>query len=45
MITGAFCVAGFFWFTLQLPKINAVMYPIYQEKSQLPLPNEPEVAI
>ena len=30
-ITGAFCVAGSLWFTLELPKIRAVMQPIYEE--------------
>ena len=36
MITGAFCVAGSLWFTLDLPKVNAVMRPIYQEMGLLP---------
>ena len=31
MLTGACCVAGSLWFTLELPKIRAVMRPIYQE--------------
>jgi len=31
MVTGAFCVAGALWFTLDLPKINAVMQPMYRE--------------
>ena len=34
-ITGAFCVAGSLWFTLELPKIRAVMMPIYQEMGVL----------
>jgi MFS family permease len=35
MVTGAFCVAGSIWFTLELPKIRAVMRPIYQEMGLL----------
>jgi MFS family permease len=31
MVNGAFCLAGSLWFTLKLPKVNAVMRPIYQE--------------
>lgn len=31
MITGAFCVAGALWFTLDLPKVNAIMQPMYRE--------------
>jgi hypothetical protein len=35
--TGAFCVAGSIWFTLvELPKVKAVMRPIYQEMGLLP---------
>jgi len=36
MITGAFCVAGSLWFTYTLPKVRAVMRPIYQEMGLLP---------
>ncbi len=36
IITGAFCVAGSLWFVLKLPKVNAVMRPIYQEMGLLP---------
>ena len=36
MVTGAFCVAGSLWFTLDLPKVNAVMRPIYQEMGLVP---------
>jgi MFS family permease len=36
VVTGAFCVAGSLWFTLKLPKVNAVMRPIYQEMGLLP---------
>lgn len=31
MFTGACCVAGSIWFTLERPKIRAVMRPIYRE--------------
>jgi MFS family permease len=31
IVTGACCVAGSLWFTFQLPKINAIMQPIYDE--------------
>ena len=34
IVTGAFCVAGSLWFTLMLPKVNAVMRPVYQEMGQ-----------
>jgi MFS family permease len=50
MVTGAFCVAGSLWFTLELPKISAVMRPIYQKMGLLPgdaielLPDESETA-
>jgi MFS family permease len=37
MLTGAFCIAGSLWFTLELPKIRAVMRPIYQEMGLLPV--------
>ena len=37
MLTGAFCVAGSLWFTLELPKVRAVMRPIYQEMGLLPV--------
>jgi MFS family permease len=39
MVTGAFCIAGSLWFTLKLPKVRAVMRPIYQEMGLLPAPN------
>ena len=38
ILTGAFCVAGSLWFTLELPKVKAVMRPIYQEMGLLPVP-------
>ena len=31
VLTGAFCIVGAVWFTLELPKIGAIMRPIYQE--------------
>jgi MFS family permease len=31
IITGAFCVLGSLWFSLQMPKVRAVMRPIYLE--------------
>ncbi len=36
IITGAFCIAGSLWFSIDLPKIRAVMRPIYQEMGLLP---------
>jgi MFS family permease len=36
IITGAFCIAGALWFSIDLPKIRAVMRPIYQEMGLLP---------
>ena len=36
MITGGFCVAGAIWFTLELPRVRAVMRPIYVEMGLLP---------
>ena len=38
MITGACCIGGALWFTLELPKIRAVMRPIYVEMGLLPSP-------
>ncbi len=38
MITGACCIAGSVWFTFELPKIRAIMRPIYQEMGLLPAP-------
>jgi MFS family permease len=35
MVTGAFCIAGSLWFTLNLPKVHAVILPIYQEMGLL----------
>ena len=36
IVTGAFCVAGSLWFTLEMPKVRAIMRPIYQEMGLLP---------
>ena len=37
IITGAFCVAGSLWFLLDLPKIYAVIRPLYQQQGLLAL--------
>ena len=37
--TGACCLLSALWFTLELPKITAIMQPIYQEMG---MPGEPE---
>jgi MFS family permease len=37
MMAGACCLAGALWFTLELPKMRAVMRPIYQEMGLLPV--------
>ncbi len=34
--TGLCCLAGALWFTLELPKLRAVMWPIYRERGLLP---------
>jgi MFS family permease len=36
MVTGTFCVAGSIWFTLELPRITAVIQPIYRKMGLLP---------
>jgi MFS family permease len=36
MVTGAFCIAGSLWFTLELPKVRVLMRPVYQEMGLLP---------
>ncbi|MFL6307365.1 MAG: MFS transporter [Candidatus Sulfotelmatobacter sp.] len=36
IVTGAFCVAGSLWFTFQLPKVNAVIGPIYRQMGLVP---------
>jgi MFS family permease len=35
-VTGAFCIAGSLWFSFELPKIRAVIRPIYQQMGLLP---------
>jgi MFS family permease len=35
-VTGAFCIAASLWFTLELPKVNAVMWPVYQDMGLAP---------
>ncbi len=37
ILTGALCVAGSVWFTLELPKLRAVMRPIYHDMGLLPV--------
>jgi MFS family permease len=36
ILTGAFCVVGALWFTAELPKISAIVRPIYREMGLLP---------
>ncbi len=36
MVSGAFCVAGSLWFTLERAKLRAMMRPIYEEKGLIP---------
>jgi MFS family permease len=36
ILTGAVCIAGSIWYTLELPKIRAVMRPIYQQMGLIP---------
>ena len=38
IITGAFCIAGSIWYTFELPRIRAVMRPIYQQLGIIPAP-------
>jgi MFS family permease len=35
MLTGACCIAACLWFTLELPKIRAIMRPIYERMGLL----------
>jgi MFS family permease len=37
IFTGVFCLLGSLWFTFELPKIRAVMRPIYREMGLLPV--------
>jgi len=39
ILTGSFCVAGALWFTFEMPKIRAIMRPIYREMGLLPMTN------
>jgi MFS family permease len=39
IFTGAFCIAGFLWFTFELPKVREIMRPIYQQLGLLPASN------
>ncbi len=36
ILTGTFCAAGALWFTFELPRVRAVMRPIYQQMGLLP---------
>ena len=36
ILTGACCIAGSLWFTLELPKVKAIMRPIYQQMGLVP---------
>ncbi|MGC8643732.1 MAG: MFS transporter [Isosphaeraceae bacterium] len=37
IVTGSFCLAGSVWFALELPRVRAIMRPIYQEMGLLPV--------
>jgi len=39
IVTGAFCIAGSLGFTLDLPKVNAIIQPIYQQMGLIPARN------
>ncbi len=39
IVTGAFCIAGSLGFTLDLPKVNAIIQPIYQQMGLIPTRN------
>lgn len=36
MVSGAFCVLGSLWFTLELPRVHAVIEPLYRAMGLLP---------
>jgi MFS family permease len=38
IVTGSFCIAASLWFGVELPKIRAIMRPIYQQLGVLPMP-------
>jgi hypothetical protein len=42
MFTGACCIAASLWYTTEMPKIRAVMKPIYQQMGLLPKVRPPE---
>jgi MFS family permease len=44
MVSGAFCLAGSLFYTLDLPNIRAVMRPIYREMGLLPTQNADPLA-
>lgn len=39
ILTGACCIAGSLWFTFEVPKIRAIMRPIYQKMGLLAQPD------
>jgi MFS family permease len=41
ILTGVFCVASALWFTLELPQVDAVIRPIYQEMGLMPARDVP----
>ncbi len=41
IVTGSCCLVASLWFTLELPKIRAIMRPIYQRMGLLPPPHQP----
>jgi MFS family permease len=36
IVTGAFCLAGSLWFAVNLPKVKAIIRPIYQDMGLVP---------
>ena len=36
LLTGACCIAGSLWFTVQMPRIRTIMRPIYQQMGLIP---------
>jgi MFS family permease len=51
IVTGLFCLAGSLWFSLERPKIRAIMRPVYEQTGLLPprrievIPDEHEAPI
>ncbi len=41
ILTGAFCILGSVWFTLERPKLKAIMRPIYRDMGLLPVRDTP----